>query len=177
MDVPSKHPQSTIYGRTEGSNVCTFTALLTGGTYVANNTILDLPDSGSLPSTWLIVLAQCMVSGNQMYDNVTQHTPRMFCVHDAAQLMKPRMREVSEKYQCDFEAPLPNATLSNFLVTKLENNSALIHIISPRTTVFLKSHKDYIFFDSNTHGDGLPGAVLAKANHNNIDDLLSWVDM
>lgn len=92
-------------------NACTFIALLTGSAYVANASILHLPNS------WFVVLAQYMVNGNNIYDAVTRQTPRMFGVNDAATLVKQTtgITKVSQEHQCDFDAPLQSAQLSNFV--------------------------------------------------------------
>ena len=104
-----------------------------------------------------------MLNGNQIYDEVVHHKPRMFAVRDAATPTQQRAKisQVSEEHQCDFEAPLPSARLSNFAYHHLAYNS--LHEIK----------YDYIFFDVHMHGDGLQGAVLAKANNDYIDQLLS----
>lgn len=108
---PPEFSQSTIFGRSMGSNACTFIALLTGSAYVANASILHLPNS------WFVVLAQYMVNGNNIYDAVTRQTPRMFGVNDAATLVKQTtgITKVSQEHQCDFDAPLQSAQLSNFV--------------------------------------------------------------
>ena len=173
---PPDISQATIFGRTGGSNACTFIALMTGSTYVANASALHLPDSGDLPNTWFVVLAQSMVSGNQIYDHIIQNTPSLFGVHDAVTLVQHRTRisQVSVEHQCDFEAPQPGARLSNLLKT-LDNTSAALNIVSSQTTLYMKSNTEYIFFDSHMHSNGLQVAVLAKVKHSYIDDLVSWV--
>ena len=175
---PQNYSQSTIFGRTQGSNACTFIALLTGSAYVANASILQqLPNCGDLPNAWFIVLAQCMVNGNRLYDAATQHTPSvMFGVREAAEAMKQlaRIAYISQEHQCDFEATLESARLSTFL-KNLNNDCVAVNINSSRTTVYMKSHTDFIFFDSHRHQDGMKGAVLVKADHSSLDQLLLWV--
>lgn len=173
---PPNLSQSTILRRQVGSNACTVIAILTGATYAANASTLTLPHTGNLPSTWFLLLVQSMVNGNEIYDKAAQQTPRMYGVREAATLVQQRTRitSVSQEHQCDFQAPLSSARLSNF-ITKLDNNSAAVNIVALRTTVYLKSNSDFIFFDSHMHENGLQGAVLGKVNHDHIDDLLLWV--
>lgn len=143
---PPNFSQSTIFGH-QGSNACTVIAILTGATYAANASTLSLPHTGNLPSTCFILLVQAMVNGNQIYDEAIQHTPTMFGVRDAATLVQQRKRitHISQEHQCDFQATLSSARLSNF-VTKLDNISTVVNTVPLHTTVSLKSNNDFIFF-------------------------------
>ena len=64
---PSQISQSTLYGR-NGSNACTFIALLLAKFYFLHKTALSLTQYMSLPLNWINLFMNCISLGNHIYD-------------------------------------------------------------------------------------------------------------
>jgi len=67
---PSQFSQSTLYGR-NGSNACTFIALLLAKFYFLHKSVLSLSQYMSLPLNWKNLFINCISLGNHIYDSVT----------------------------------------------------------------------------------------------------------
>ena len=80
---PSTVSQSTLFSR-NGSNACTFIALLLSKFYFVNNSALALSPQLSLSLAWMNLMINSIILGNSTYDSILTAPGQYFSVEDAA---------------------------------------------------------------------------------------------
>jgi len=129
---PSQFSQSTLYGR-NGSNACTFIALLLAKFYFLHKSVLSLSQHMPLPLNWKNLFINCISLGNHIYDSVTTGIGRYFSVQEATPFLTLITGNVQLEDSFDLsilnENPMvPQSSLAFYLerLTKEDNLAAVV---------------------------------------------------
>ena len=154
---PSQFSQSTLYGR-NGSNACTFIALLLAKFYFLHKFALSLSQHMSLPLRWINLFINCISLGNHIYDSVTTGIGRYFSVQEATPFLTPITGNVQLEDSFDLsilnENPVvAQSSLALYLeqLTKEDNLTAVV-IMNSMTISLVGQNNDIIVIDSHLHG-------------------------
>ena len=173
--LPISISQSTLNGR-QGSNACSFIALLMSKAFYANQHHLSFGPSNDLSPVWILVIKGCIQSGNNCHDRVTGGRAINFTIQDAAHHLGASMvnAQLEEPFDLTFvcENPqLSQSALSYYLqrLTHEQHLSALV-IISDMSISFVAQSNEIVILDNHTHSQH--GAMIGKCAAIEIEDFL-----
>ena len=174
---PYQFSQSTLYRR-NGSNACTFIALLLAKFYFLHKSALSLSQYMSLPLNWINLFINCISLGNSIYDSVTMGIGRYFSVQEATPFLTPITGNVQLEDSFDLsilnENPaVPQSSLAFYLerLTKEDNLAAVV--ILNGMTISLIGQNNIIVMDSHLHGQ--LGAMVGITSVDKVEELLIFV--
>ncbi|XP_032234629.2 uncharacterized protein LOC116616695, partial [Nematostella vectensis] len=166
--------QSTLNGR-NGSNACTFIAIILAKTVISNLGTLAFPIA-QLSPVWGVIMCNCISHGNRVHQQVTGGQAIYFSVQDAAvHLSSIGTIMVEDSFDVDFVCQNPQVPQSSlrFYLQRLvrEPNIAAIVIINGLSVCFLGRGNEVLLLDSHLHGTF--GALVGKAALQDIDQYLT----
>lgn len=180
--LPQQLSQATLFGR-NGSNACTFIALLMAKSYTTSTQYpsLQLNYNGSLNQTWLTLLSS-ILEGNQIYDRVTQSqglgTPFFSVAAAKAHLTAVIAPTLEETLDLSFTSENPQIPQSSnaFYLQRLvrERNLAALVIINGMTVCFVGQNNRVYFLDRHPHtiNGRVFGAVVRMTPVSQLEEFL-----
>jgi len=175
---PSQFSKSTLYGR-NGSNACTFIALLLAKFYFLHKSAFSLSQYMSLPLNWTNLFINCISLGNHIYDSATTGIGRYFSVQEATPFLTLITGNVQLEDSFDLsilnENPMvPQSSLAFYLerLTK-EDNLAAVVIMNGMTISLVGQSNNIIVIDSHLHGQ--LGAMVGIISVDKVEELLIFV--
>ena len=153
---PSQFSQSTLYGR-NGSNACTFIALLLAKFYFLHKSALSLSQYMSLPLNCINLFINFISLGNHIYDSVTTGIGRYISVQEATPFLTPYYWQVQLEDSFDLsilnENPMvPQCSLA-FCLEWLTNEGSLaaVVIMNSMAISLVRQNNNQIVMDSHLH--------------------------
>ena len=116
---PQSISQATLHGR-NGSNACTFIALLNAKLFHLNSNNLDLREHMTLSQAWISLFLTTITYRNNMHDKVTSGRPINFTVADAFPHLEFALRkcEIEDSFNHNMWEHSNSAELFSFLSAK-----------------------------------------------------------
>ena len=175
---PYQFSQSTLFGR-NGSNACTFIALLVSKFYFVNKSVLTLNQHNSLPPAWINLMINSMSLGNQIYDKITQGSGQYYSVDNAIRFLPDITGNVELEDSLDLsiinENPAVPQSSLGFYLPRLtqEDNLAAIVIMNGKTICLVGRDNNILIMDSHLHGQ--LGAMIGIATVDKAEELLFFI--
>ena len=175
---PSTVSQSTLFGR-NGSNACTFIALLLSKFYFVNNSALALSPQLSLSLAWMNLMINSIILGNSTYDSILTAPGQYFSVEDAAPFLTKIAGNFDLEESLDLSIINENPTVPQsslaFYLPRLtqENHLAGIVIMNGMTISIVGRGNKIIIMDSHLHNQF--GALIAITTMDKVEELLFFM--
>ena len=173
---PQSISQATLHGR-NGSNACTFIALLNARLFHLNANILVLRENVYLSQAWISLFLTTITNGNSLHDKVTSGRPINFTVADAFPHLESALGkcEIEDSFDLSITCEttqIPQSSLAFYLqrLTR-ENNLSAIVIMNGMSLCFVGKNDYLIALDSHPHN--LQGAMIAQTKMGNREELLT----
>ncbi|XP_068685020.1 uncharacterized protein, partial [Montipora foliosa] len=173
---PQSISQATLHGR-NGSNACTFIALLNARLFHLNANILDLKENFSLSQAWISLFITTITNGNNLHEKVTSGRPIDFTVVDAFPHLESALGkcEIEDSFDLSItceNTQIPQSSLAFYLQRlAIENNLSAIVIMNGMSLCFVCKNDYLIALDSHPHN--LQGAMVAQTKMGNREELLT----
>ena len=173
---PQSISQATLHGR-NGSNACTFIALLNARLFHLNANILDLKENFSLSQAWISLFITTITNGNNLHEKVTSGRPIDFTVVDAFPHLESALGkcEIEDSFDLSItceNTQIPQSSLAFYLQRLArENNLSAIVIMNGMSLCFVCKNDYLIALDSHPHN--LQGAMVAQTKMGNREELLT----
>lgn len=169
---PQSISQATLHGR-NGSNACTFIALLNARLFHLNANILDLRENFS----WISLFLTTITNGNNLHEKVTSGRPIDFTVADTFPHLESALGkcEIEDSFDLSISCEntqIPQSSLAFYLQRLArENNLSAIAITNGMSWCFVGKNDYLIALDSHPHN--LQGAMVAQTKMGNREELLT----
>lgn len=129
---PQSISQATLHGR-NGSNACTFIALLNARLFHLNSNLLDLRENMSLSQAWISLFLTTITHGNNMHDKATSGRPINFTVEDAFPHLEAALGkcEIEDSFDLSItceNTQIPQSSLA-FYLQRLAMHSATERVV------------------------------------------------
>ena len=173
---PQSISQATLHGR-NGSNACTFIALLNARLFHLNSNLLDLRENMSLSQAWISLFLTTITHGNNMHDKATSGRPINFTVEDAFPHLEAALGKCEIKGSFDLcitceNTQIPQSSLAFYLQRLARENNLSAIVIMNRMSLCFVGKDDYLIaLDSHPHN--LQGAMVAQTKMGNREELLN----
>lgn len=167
---PQSISQATLHGR-NGSNACTFIALLNARLFHLNANILDLRENFSLSQAWISLFLTTITNGNNLHDKVTSGRPINFTVADAFPHLESALGkcEIEDSFDLSItceNTQIPQSSLAFYLQRlERENNLSAIVIMNGMSLCFVGKNDYLIALDSHPHNP--QGAMITQTKMGN----------
>lgn len=175
---PSTVSQSTLFGR-NGSNACTFIALLLSKFYFVNYSALALSPQLSLSLAWMNLMINSIILGNSTYDSILTAPGQYFSVEDAA----PFLTKIADNFDLEESLDLsiinenptvPQSSLAFYLARLTqESHLAGIVIMNGMTISIAGRGNKIIIMDSHLHNQF--GAIIAITTVDKVEELIFFI--
>ena len=174
----SQFSQYTLYGR-NGSNACTFIALLLAKFYFLNKSALLLRKYMSLLLNWINHFINCISLGNHIHDSVTRGIGRYFSVQEATPILglitgNVQLEDSFHLSILNKNLLVPQTSLGFYLeqFTK-EDNLAAVVIMNGMTISLVGQNNNITVMDGHLHGQ--LGAMVGIISVDKVEELLIFV--
>ena len=170
--------QSTLYRR-NGSNACTFIALLLAKFYFLHKSALSLSKYMSLLLNWINLFIICISLGKHIHDSVTTGIGRYFSVQKATPFLGLITGNVQLEDSFDLSilnenpmVPQSSPGLNLEWLTKEDNLTAVV-IMNGMTISLVGQNNNIIVTDSLLHGQ--LGAMVGIISVDKVEEPLIFV--
>ena len=174
----SQFSLSTLYRR-NGSNACTFIALLLDKFYFLHKSALSLSKYMSFLLNWINLFINCISLGNHIHDSVTTGIGRYFSVQKATPFLGLITGNEQLEHSFDLsilnENPMVPQSSLGFHLERLtkEDNLAAVVIMNGMTISLGGQNNNIIVTDGLLHGQ--LGAMVGIISFDKVEELIIFV--
>ena len=171
----SQFSQSTLYRR-NGSNACTFIALLLAKFYFLHKSALSLSKYMSLLLNWINLFINCISLGKHIHDSVTTGIGQYFSIQKATHFLGLITGNVQLEDSFDLsilnENPMVPQSSLGFHLERLtkEDNLAAVVIMNGMIISLVGQNNNIIVTEGILHG--LLGAIVGIISVDKLEELL-----